>query len=622
MTVALEPPAPPAPEPPARPSLGHHWAARLVVALLALLIVGSAAATIRAMGGFLDSTRSATHSRQVVEGLNDLQTMFFDAETGLRASVLTGATEPLAALDDAERSAGPLLARLQADLEDNPQQMARLEALRPAITARLTDLQNLRALGQTAGPAAVGATMARGEDLRLLQATRAQIDAIRDAELALLQAREARTADRLQRTKQLLWLFALATVALLVLAIVLAERDFSRAAQRIGSEMAARREGQLLLSEQEEQGRAVRDSIIDAIITIDEEGIIQSANAATEQLFGYPVHEVVGRNVSMLMPAPYHDEHDGYLRAYRTTGVRKIIGIGREVTARRRDGSTFPVDLAVSEATVGHRRLFTGVLRDLSERKRADAEVRELQRLVQERGRLADIGAVTAQIVHDLGNPLAGLSMQVQRLVRLIRRRPEQFSEAAIGVATQVLGSVRRLDGMLQELGDFSRQQRLDAAPIDPARFLDAVAAAWRPVAEARGIALRVAAPAADLEIAGDYAKLFRVLDNLVKNAIEAIGAGPGEVCLALGVLAAQRPAVRISISDDGPGIPDDIDAFRLFETTKHGGSGLGLPIARRIVEAHGGALTFTTRVPRGTIFHIDLPLRPPQHRHADSAAQ
>lgn len=622
MTVAPEPGAPVLPELSGRPSLGHRWVARGVVALLALLIIGSAAATIRAMGGFLDSTAWATHSRQVVEGLGDLQTMLVDAETGLRGYVLTGKAEHLAALDEASRNVEATLARVQADLEDNPAQIARLQALRQTVAARLATMQDLRALRQEAGLAAAAARMSSGDGLQLMQGARAQLDGIRDAELDLLQAREARTANQLQRAKELLWLFALATVALLALAIVLAERDFSRAARRIGSEMAARREGQLLLTEQEEQARAVRDSIIDAIITIDEDGIIQTANAATEQLFGYSVDEVIGRNVSMLMPAPYHDEHDGYLRAYRATGRRKIIGIGREVTARRRDGSTFPVDLAVSEATVGHRRLFTGVLRDLSDRKRADAEVRELQRLVQERGRLADIGAVTAQIVHDLGNPLAGLSMQVQRLVRLIRRSPSQFSEVAIGVATQVLASVRRLDGMLQELGDFSRQQRLDTVPIDPARFLDAVAAAWRPVAEARGIDLRVAAPHAAPEIAGDYAKLFRVFDNLVKNAIEAIGSGPGEVCLVLGVVDAKRPSVRISISDDGPGIAAEVDAFRLFETTKQGGSGLGLPIARRIVEAHGGGLTFTTRLPHGTVFHIDLPLQSPTRRRAPSAAQ
>lgn len=611
-----------APPDPGGGGLGHRWVGRIVVALLAILIVASAVATIGAMGGFLDSARWATHSRDVLELIDDLQTMLVDAETGIRGYVLTGDADYLQPLDAAAQRVDPMLERLATALTDNPAQTARLGAARPLILAKIASMQETRALRVDDGFPAAAEKIGNGTGRKVMEEARAQLAALRGAELDLLTARDARTAHELQRTKSLLWLFALATVALLALAIVLAERDFSRAARRIGSEIAARREGQVLLGEQEEQGRAVRDSIIDAIITIDEQGVIQSANAAVGQLFGYGPDEIVGRNVNILMPSPYRDEHDGYLQAYRSTGVRKIIGIGREVTARRRDGSTFPVDLAVSEATVGQRRLFTGVLRDLTDRKRADAEVKELQRLVQERARLADIGAVTAQIVHDLGNPLAGLSMQVQRLVRLIRRNPNQFSDTAAGVATQVLASVKRLDGMLQELGDFSRQQRLDIAPLDPVRFLDSVADAWRPVAVSRGIGLRIEVPPGSRPVAADQAKLFRVLDNLMKNAIEAIGAGPGEICLQLDLLDAPRPSLRISVSDDGPGVPEAVDAFRLFETTKQGGSGLGLPIARRIVEAHGGDLSFASRSPRGAVFHIDLPLQQTTAGRAPTAAQ
>ena len=598
------------PEPPGRDSTHRRWMGRAVIGALAVLIVSSAVAAIRTIGAFLSSSQSVAHSREVVELLDDVKTMVVDAETGMRGFVLTGQAEYLAPFDAAVSRVDGTLARLSTEMANDPAQMDRLHALQPLIQAKMAFLQRTRAVRRDAGFDAAAAMVASGDGRRLMDAARAQVAALRSAELDLLQAREQETARDLTRAEQLLSLLALGTITLLAIAIILVERDFTRAARRIGSEVAARREGEVLLGEQEEQVRAVRDSIIDAIITIDEDGIIQTANPATEQLFGYRIQEMTGQNVKMLMPAPYRDEHDGYLRAYRASGLRKIIGIGREVTARRSDGSTFPVDLAVSEATVGYRRLFTGVLRDLSERQRADADVKELQRQVQERARLADIGAVTAQIVHDLGNPLAGLSMQVQRLARLIRRHPGQFSEVAVGVADQVLVSVRRLDGMLRELGDFSRQQRLDLAAVDPARFLGAVGEAWQPVAAARGIRLRVELSAADWPIVADHAKLFRVLDNLIKNAIEAIGSGPGEVCLRLAAFDSPHPTVRISISDDGPGIPDDVDAFRLFETTKRGGSGLGLPIARRIVEAHGGGLTWAARTPRGTVFHIDLPVR------------
>jgi two-component system sensor kinase FixL len=220
----------------------------------------------------------------------------------------------------------------------------------------------------------------------------------------------------------------------------------------------------------------------------DERGVIQSANAATARLFGYGVDEILGQNVKMLMPSPYREEHDGYIAAYLATGTRKIIGIGREVRGVRQDGTVFPVDLAVSEAMVEHRRLFTGVVRNLTDRKRAEAELKELQRAVEERGRLADIGAVTAQIVHDIANPIAGLSMQLQRLARIVRRSAEQSSGGATStVIDQILAGIRRLDGLLQELRDFSRQQRLELSALDPVKLLARCATCGSPSRRHRG---------------------------------------------------------------------------------------------------------------------------------------
>jgi two-component system sensor kinase FixL len=268
------------------------------------------------------------------------------------------------------------------------------------------------------------------------------------------------------------------------------------------------------------------------------------------------------------------------------------------------------VDLAVSEARVGHRRLFTGVLRDLTDRKRAEAEVRKLQRVVQERGRLADVGAVTAQIVHDLGNPLAGLSMQVQRLARAMQRGGASAAGTVASMTDQILASVRRLDTMLHELRDFARQQRLDLTEVDLLKLLMTTREVWNPVAAAKGVELHVNFGGRTERILADEHKLLRVLDNLVKNAIEAIEQWPGKVTLALEAGTSPRHAVRISISDNGSGIPENFDVFRLFETTKESGSGLGLSIARRIVEAHGGGLSFARIDPHGTVFHIDLPAR------------
>jgi two-component system sensor kinase FixL len=579
---------------------------------LIAVLAASAVFAYRTIGDFLASNRAIAHSRAVVELLDHLYALVVDAETGVRGYVITGQPEHLEPLEAARDQLGRVQARLREELAVRPEQSARRQGLESAIAAKMARIMQTAALRREAGLEPAVQAVSSGEGKRLMDAVRRQLDVLRSEETRLLDELQSRNARELARAQGFLLLHGVLTLGLFGLAVFLIERDLGRTRHELATESAARRAGKAILDERAEQDRAVRESIIDAIITIDEHGTIQSTNAATERLFGYRADELIGQNVKRLMPSPYREEHDGYLAAYLATGTPKIIGIGREVTARRKDGGIFPVDLAVSEANVEGRRLFTGVLRDLTDRKQAETQLRALQQVVQERGRLADIGAVTAQIVHDLGNPIAGLSMQVQRLTRLLRRSDAQAPITMLAaIADQISASVGRLDGLLQELGEFSRQQRLELAPVDLQRLLAAARDHWQPVAAAQGISLRTELSRGTMSVIADEAKLFRVLDNLVKNAIEAIGRGPGEVCLSLAAGASSFHAVRISISDTGSGIPESMDVFRLFETTKPTGSGLGLSIARRIVEAHGGGIGFARREPTGTVFHIDLPARP-----------
>jgi len=660
----------------------------------------------------------------------------------------------------------------------------------------------------------------------------------------------------------------------------------------------ARRHAAEALGEMQARARAILTTAVDAIITINERGIIESVNPATERMFGYANDELIGANVSILMPAPEHDRHDDYVRNYLRTGERKIIGIGREVTARHKDGTTFPIDLAVSEILVGGRRLFTGMIRDLTARKRAErrlavqhavtrvlaaspslaeasprllqaiceavgwelgelwsvdggevlrlaavwhtpaldaerfialsrettfrrgsglpghvwasgeaaciddvadatcflrhaaaaglglrgacafpvrsghtvlgvmlflgrerrtlppewletldalgrqigdfierkraeealrqseqrfgqfmrhlpgvafmkdvtgryvyvndafeqlfhrklsayigqtdadvwpapvaaqlrendaqvmrdrvalqttemiphddgvhhwlvtkfpifgaegqpvmvggiaidvtqakraeAELQELQKLSQQRERMADIGAITAQIVHDLGNPLAGVSMQAQLILRRASRDSEQPLRTILKPAERIVAEVRRLDALIKEFMEFSREQRLDLRTVDVPRVLQDLVDLWRPVAAARSITLSFEPAQPVPPLRADEEKLRRVFDNLVKNAIEAIDRGPGQIRVWLG--RASPEAIRVSVTDTGPGIPDDVQPFRLFETTKPDGTGLGLAVAKQIVLAHRGSIDFARLVPRGTVFHVDLP--------------
>lgn len=357
--------------------------------------------------------------------------------------------------------------------------------------------------------------------------------------------------------------------------------------------------------------RAILESAVDGMITIDTEGQIESFNPAAERLFGYSVAEVVGRNVGLLMPSPYQEQHDAYLARYLSTGEARIIGSGRELTGLRKDGMTFALDLAVSEVFIAGERKFLGIIRDITERKRAEETVRRLRWEAQQRERLADIGAIAAQIVHDVGNPLAGISMQAQLLLRRAGQDGAQPLSNARRPLERILGETRRLDTLVKEFLEFAREQRLELKIIDLRRFLAEVVELWQPVTAARDITLTLERGDDLPAVRADEDKLRRVFENLVKNAAEAIAQGPG--CIAIRAEVHSPAAIRVSVEDTGTGMPPDIQPFRLFETTKPHGTGLGLPIVQQIVRAHGGSIEFAARLPHGTVFHVELPADRPR---------
>lgn len=234
----------------------------------------------------------------------------------------------------------------------------------------------------------------------------------------------------------------------------------------------------------------------------------------------------------------------------------------------------------------------------------AERRVEDLHRAAEQRSRLADIGAVAARIVHDLGNPIAGMKLNAQLLVRAATKHQDDGLHDS---ASQVLASLGHLTSMLHDLKDFARSQRLERQRIDAGALARDVADHWAPVAAERGIRIRAESGALPpLEL--DPERIRRVLDNLVKNAIEATPTD-GEVVLHL--MARPDGGVSLCVEDEGCGVPEDVDVFRLFESTKPQGSGLGLSIAREIVEAHGGSLRFERRKPKGTAFYVDLPQSP-----------
>jgi PAS domain S-box-containing protein len=335
----------------------------------------------------------------------------------------------------------------------------------------------------------------------------------------------------------------------------------------------------------------------------DVEGRYLWVNAAFERVFHRALQDYVGKTDDDLWPAAtaaqLRENDQTVLRTRQTLHITQVVpqddGPHYWLTTK------FPI---FNED--GTPRMVAGAAIDITEQRRTEAQLRELQKQAQQRERLADIGAITAQIVHDLGNPLAGLSMQAQLALHRARRDERQPVSVVVQPLERIVAEVRRLDARIKEFMDFSHEQRLELKPIDLGRLLQEVADIWQPVAAERGISLSVETPGDALSLTADDEKLRRVFDNLVKNAIEAIDRGPGQV--AIQITVPNPEAVCITVSDTGPGIPDTVQAFRLFETTKPNGSGLGLAVVRQIVLAHRGTIQYSKFAPHGTLFRIELP--------------
>lgn len=347
------------------------------------------------------------------------------------------------------------------------------------------------------------------------------------------------------------------------------------------------------LRKSEERVRSIVESAVDAIIVIDDRGSIQAFNPSAERLFGYTVSEIIGRNVSVLMPSPDRDQHDGYLRHYLETGEHKIIGIGREVTALKKDGTRFPVHLSVGEMVSEGKRSFTGILHDLSDRVALE------QRLAEQKS-LAKLGEMAAVVAHEVKNPIAGIRGALQVITS---RMPAEQRDRTI-----LLDIITRLDALnriVQDMLMFARPRALRQEPVPLGSLLRETAALIERDPGMLNLEIGVSGSA---DITGDREMLQVVFQNILMNAAQAMeGHGRVEVTIT----TAGGHCV-VAIADRGPGMPDEVrdKAFDAFFTTKHRGTGLGLPIAKRVVDAHGGAIQIAVPPAGGTTISVALPIR------------
>ncbi|MGE3966014.1 MAG: PAS domain S-box protein [Planctomycetota bacterium] len=363
--------------------------------------------------------------------------------------------------------------------------------------------------------------------------------------------------------------------------------------------------------------RSVLDNAAEGIVTIDERGLIDSFNPAAERMFGYRADEVIGRNVALLMPPPFRDQHDTYIHRYLTTGIAKIVGIGREVVGLRKDGSTFPCDLAVSDVRDGSRCYFTGILRDITERKSAE------KTMVQQE-KLAAVGQLASGVAHEVGNPLASISAVVQSVVR-------KLSDPTLVEKLRLVEKhIHRISTTLQQMVRFARPSRTVWTQCSVNDVLQEAAEIVRHDTRARGISINLELA----QIPQTYAMpdlLHQLFVNLALNAFDALDLRPPGYAKRLSVVSSvvrtgHGARIRVVFEDNGPGIAPEVVPHLIepFFTTKEvgKGTGLGLAVSYRVVEQHGGEMIIDGRPGLGARFTIELPVyREPPPATAGSAS-
>lgn len=394
-------------------------------------------------------------------------------------------------------------------------------------------------------------------------------------------------------------------------ATLVALRDEAGALRAFGQtlyDITARKASESALARRELHLRSILATVPDAMIVIDDQATILSFSSAAERLFGWSESEVVGKNVAMLMPSPDRDRHDDYLGRYIATGERRIIGIGRIVSGQRRDGTIFPMELAVGEAASEDHRIFTGFIRDLTEQQRSELRLKELQSELVHVSRLSAMGTMASTLAHELNQPLAAITYFMEGARDLLAEPDGDTRETLHEALDEAAQEALRAGNIVRRLREFVARGEVEKRVEDLHHMIDEASRLALIGARERGIRTFFELEPSVKHVLVDRIQIQQVLVNLLRNAVEAL-AGCAVCDLTIRTEHAPGGLVHISVADTGPGIPSEMmpRLFEAFTTTKDHGMGLGLSICRTIVEAHGGRIWAEPRQGGGTVFHFTL---------------
>ncbi|MGI9325269.1 MAG: two-component system sensor histidine kinase NtrB [Pseudomonadales bacterium] len=356
----------------------------------------------------------------------------------------------------------------------------------------------------------------------------------------------------------------------------------------------------------------ILDAAVDAIITINANGTIQSVNRATLELFGFSAEELIGQPIETLIPLPHRAQHQGYIDHYLRTGEARIIGIGRELTAQKKDGTVFPMSLAISEINSDSGPYFAGIVRDLTDQKAALEALSEQRERLARVGRLSIMGEMTASIAHEINQPLTAISMYAQACVRLLEN--DRADQGKLRAALEKLNKQSlRAGAVIERIQRFVRNEDGQRETVDLNRLTEELGLLVSADARLHSIDLQFELEPDLPPVFCDPVQIQQVILNLVRNAIDAMYtincANGNRILVTTRRLGAK--GVALSVRDCGTGIAEDQQGkvFTAFHSTKAEGMGMGLSICRSIIQAHLGKLTFTNNADYGCTFTLTLPL-------------